>query len=71
MKIPERTGLWVEMERSADCAEEITVQVPNGIWAGWMMSVNVKQDDLATFLRSIGWQVEAPRSALAAVAEMH
>jgi hypothetical protein len=62
MKIPERTGMWVEMEKSADSPDEITVQVPNGIWAGWMLSVHVNQEDLATFLRSIGWQVELPHA---------
>lgn len=67
MKIPERTGMWVEMARSADRDDEITVQVPNGIWAGWMLDVHVKEEDLAAFLRSVGWHVDVPRSVGPAV----
>jgi hypothetical protein len=63
MKIPERTGMWVEMAKSADRDDEITVQVPNGIWAGWMLSVRLKEEDVAAFLRSIGWKVEVPQYA--------
>jgi hypothetical protein len=63
MKIPERTGKWVEMEKSTDRDDEITIRVPNGIWAGWLSPVLVKEEDLAAFLRSIGWQVSAPTSA--------
>lgn len=62
MKIPERTGMWVEMSRSSDRDDEITVEVPNGIWAGWMLSVRLNDQDIAEFLRSIGWQVVLPTS---------
>lgn len=63
MKVPERTGKWIEMSRSADGANEITLQVPNGIWAGWMTPIRLKDDDVAAFLRSIGWHVELPQPA--------
>ncbi len=63
MKISERSGMWVEMERSADSDDEITVRVPNGIWVGWALNIHVKEDDIATFLQSIGWHVDVPRSA--------
>jgi hypothetical protein len=61
MKIPEQTGKWVEMARSVDSTEEITLQVPNGIWAGWMTPIRLKEDDVAVFLRSIGWHVDLPQ----------
>jgi hypothetical protein len=63
MKIPERTGKWVEMAKSADSGDEITVQVPSGIWVGLLSPLFFKQDDLATFLRSVGWHVVLPESA--------
>jgi hypothetical protein len=63
MKIPEQAGKWVEMARSADSANEITLQVPNGMWAGWTTPIRLKEDDIAAFLRSIGWHVDLPRSA--------
>ena len=62
MKIAERTGKWVEMDRSKEVSGEISIQVPNGIWAGWLSPVFVKEEDLATFLRSVGWRVELPAS---------
>jgi len=60
MKVPERSGMWVEMSRSEDRENEITLRVPNGIWVGWMLDVHLQEDDLADFLRSINWQVELP-----------
>jgi hypothetical protein len=60
MKIPERTGKWIEIDKSPNVDDEITIQVPNGIWAGWLSSVCVQEADLATFLRSVGWRVELP-----------
>ncbi len=63
MKIPEKTGMWVDMSRSTDNDAEIMMQVPDGIWAGWMKSIQLKDDDLATFLRTIGWHVDIPKSA--------
>ncbi|HEX6509897.1 MAG TPA: hypothetical protein VF221_19905 [Chloroflexota bacterium] len=66
MKIPERTGKWIEMDRSTDRDDEITIQVPNGIWAGWMMPVYLSEEDIAAFLRSVGWQVVLPKSAVRA-----
>ena len=63
MKIPERSGMWVEMARSVDREGEITVRVPNGIWAGWMLDVHLDEQDVAEFLRSIGWAVEMPTAA--------
>lgn len=63
MRIPEQTGKWVELDKPAGNDDVITMQVPNGIWAGWMMSVSLKEEDIATFLRSIGWQVVLPASA--------
>lgn len=62
MKIPERTGKWVEVERTADRDGEVTIKVPNTIWTAWMMDVYLKDDDLATCLRSLGWQVTPPRT---------
>lgn len=62
MKIAERTGKWVEMDRSKEASGEISIQVPNGIWAGWLSPVFVKEEDLASFLRSVGWRVELPAS---------
>ncbi|GAC1325871.1 MAG: hypothetical protein NVSMB22_16180 [Chloroflexota bacterium] len=62
MKIPESTGKWIEMAKSVESDDEITMQVPNGIWAGWMMPVRLKDEDVAVFLRSIGWHVDLPRS---------
>jgi formylmethanofuran dehydrogenase subunit D len=62
MKISERTGKWVEINKSTDADDELTIQVPNGIWAGWLAPVSVKEEDLASFLRAIGWRVELPTS---------
>lgn len=62
MKVRERSGMWVELARAHDREDEITVQVPNGIWAGWMLDVYLRDEDLAAFLRSIGWSVETPTS---------
>lgn len=62
MKIPERTGKWIEMERSTDVDGEITLQVPNGVWAGWLSPVFVKEEDLAACLRSLGWRVRLPQT---------
>lgn len=63
MKVPESTGKWVEVIRSTDREDELVFQVPNGIWAGWMQDVCVKEDDLAACLRSLGWQVTTPATA--------
>jgi hypothetical protein len=63
MKIPERTGKWIEMSKSADRDGEITVEVPTSVWAGWMMQVYLREEDVAAFLRSIGWHVEVPESS--------
>lgn len=62
MKIPERTGKWVEIDRCADRDDEILIKVPNTIWAAWLMDVCVKEEDLAKSLRAMGWQVTVPRS---------
>lgn len=62
MKIPERTGKWIEIDKSTDDDSEITIQVPNGIWAGWLTPIFVKEEDLASFLRSVGWRVDLPAS---------
>jgi hypothetical protein len=51
------------MDRSKDMNDEISIQVPNGMWAGWLSPVFVKEEDLASFLRSLGWRVELPASA--------
>jgi len=61
MKIEERSGKWVEIYRAKDADDEITLQVPNTIWAGWLEPVHIRQEDLATFLRSIGWEVSLPQ----------
>jgi hypothetical protein len=63
MKIEERNGKWVEIYRAKDAADEITLQVPNTIWAGWLEPVHIKEEDLATFLRSLGWEVTLPQAA--------
>lgn len=63
MKVPERTGMWIEMARSEESNDEITLQVPSGIWAGWMKPIHLRDDDVAAFLRSIGWHVDLPKSA--------
>ncbi len=63
MKIPERTGMWVEMARSSENSGEIIMHVSNGIWAGWTTPVHLQDDDVAAFLRSIGWHVDVPQSA--------
>lgn len=62
MKVAERTGMWIELEKTADRDDEITVRVPNSIWVGWMMPIYLKDDDLAAFLRSIGWRVDLPHT---------
>ena len=62
VKIPERTGKWIEMEQSTDMKGEITLQVPNGVWAGWLSPIFVKEEDLATCLRSLGWRVRLPQT---------
>ena len=62
MKIPERSGKWIEMDKSTDKDGEITISVPNSIWAGWQTPIFVQEEDLATFLRSLGWQVALPGS---------
>jgi len=60
MKIPERTGKWVEIDTATDADDEIAIQVPNTIWAGWLVPVFLKQEDLASALRSLGWAVSVP-----------
>jgi hypothetical protein len=62
MKISERTGKWVEIDKSTDADDELSIQVPNGIWAGWLTPIFLKEEDLASFLRSLGWQVVLPAS---------
>jgi hypothetical protein len=63
MKIPERTGKWIEMEASTETKDEIILRVPNGVWAGWTTPVYLNGEDLASFLRSVGWQVTIPQPA--------
>ena len=63
MKLSERTGKWIEINKSTDADDELTIQVPNGIWAGWLSPVTVREEELASFLRSVGWRVELPASA--------
>jgi len=63
MKIAERTGKWVEIDKSTDADGELSLQVPNGIWAGWLSPIFIKEEDLASFLRSVGWRVELPASS--------
>jgi hypothetical protein len=62
VKIPERTGKWIEIDKSTDADDEITIQLAHGIWAGWLTPVFVKEEDLASCLRSLGWQVVLPAS---------
>jgi hypothetical protein len=62
MKMEERNGKWIEIYRAKDAANEITLQVPNTIWAGWLEPVHVRDEDLAEFLRSIGWEVKLPQA---------
>ena len=62
MKIPERTGKWVEVDKSTEADDELTFQVPNSIWAGWLTPLFIKEEDLASFLRSLGWKVVVPAS---------
>jgi hypothetical protein len=62
MKIPERTGKWIEMEGSKSKNGEIIISVPNSIWAGWQTPIFVQEEDVAAFLRSLGWQVALPNS---------
>jgi len=61
MKIEERNGKWVEISRAKDAEDEITLQVPNTIWAGWLEPVHIRGEDLAVFLRTIGWDVTLPQ----------
>lgn len=61
MKIEERLGQWVEIDRAKDATDEITIKFPNSVWAGWSAPVNVKDEELAGFLRSIGWKVTLPQ----------
>ena len=63
MKLSERTGKWVEIDKSTDADDELIIQVPDSIWAGWLSPVTVREDELASFLRSLGWRVELPASA--------
>ncbi len=67
MRIEERVGQWVEIDRAKEVADEITIKFPNSIWAGWSAPVNVKDDELAVFLRSIGWKVTTPNTRHARV----
>jgi hypothetical protein len=60
MKLQERTGQWVEIERTRDRTGEITIHVPTSIWAGWTNPYYLKEDELASFLRSIGWEIVLP-----------
>jgi hypothetical protein len=63
MKLEERNGKWVEIYRAKDVEGEITLQVPNTIWAGWLEPVHIKDVYLAGFLSSIGWEVKLPQKA--------
>jgi hypothetical protein len=62
MKISERAGRWIEIDKATDADDEIRFRVPNGMWAGWLAPIFLKEEDLASFLRSVGWQVEVPTS---------
>lgn len=61
MKIAERTGQWIEMEKVIDSDDEIAIRTPNGIWAGWNTPFFLKEEDVATFLRSLGWEITLPQ----------
>jgi len=60
VKIPEQSGKWVEIEKAPDRDGEIMMHVPNTIWAAWQVPLYFKEEDLASFLRSIGWEVSLP-----------
>lgn len=62
MKISERAGRWIEIDKATDADDEIRFQVPNGMWAGWLAPIFLKEEDLASFLRSLGWQVVTPKA---------
>ena len=69
MKIQERTGKWIEVEKSRDRKGEVVISVPNSIWAGWQAPVFLKEDELAEALRSLGWQVSLPGQAVVVPAQ--
>lgn len=60
MKLQERTGKWVEIERSKGRDGEITLQVPNSIWPGMQNPIFLDESDLAVSLRMLGWDVVLP-----------
>ena len=71
MKIPERTGQWVEVTRAPDSADEIVITTPNGMWAAWMTPFYVKEQELAAALRSFGWEIDLPATLKRESAAQH
>lgn len=63
MRLSERAGKWIEVQKAPDSADELVIRVPGSVWTAWMMDVIIKEEDLAKFLRSLGWKVEIPVAA--------